>query len=382
MKIDSPPAKENIQDVPLWATMVPMLTMVASSMITLSNAITAYLEGEKTLKQILPTLVISGCMVFTMIIWPNINRKIQKAQKIKREEERQAKYRDYVSKKDRELLEEYENQKRTIEDNVLSTDVCYDMIMNKRRTLWSRRNDQDDFLNVRVGIGDEPFDANVSYAVEDFTMENDGLKTMVDKLIASYKIIKDVPMSYSFLKNTLTGINGLYPKYVTFTNNMLLQLMAFHSYDDLKFVVFTNENNKDRWEYLSNSPYCFSNDKTIRFFATNTDEMQEVSNYLEQIFGGRQVLKDAGTKFNNGHFIVIIDDIDTARKISVINKILKEKENYGFSLLILEEKLSKVPSEVTNFLVIGEKTSIIWDMANNSQRKFIEETNENYYMNA
>ena len=382
MKIDSPPAKENIQDVPLWATMVPMLTMVASSMITLSNAITAYLEGEKTFKQILPTLVISGCMVFTMIIWPNINRKIQKAQKIKREEERQAKYRDYVSKKDRELLEEYENQKRTIEDNVLSTDVCYDMIMNKRRTLWSRRNDQDDFLNVRVGIGDEPFDANVSYAVEDFTMENDGLKTMVDKLIASYKIIKDVPMSYSFLKNSLTGINGLYPKYVTFTNNMLLQLMAFHSYDDLKFVVFTNENNKDRWEYLSNSPYCFSNDKTIRFFATNTDEMQEVSNYLEQIFGGRQVLKDAGTKFNNGHFIVIIDDIDTARKISVINKILKEKENYGFSLLILEEKLSKVPSEVTNFLVIGEKTSIIWDMANNSQRKFIEETNENYDMNA
>ena len=382
MKIDSPPAKEDMQEVPLWATMAPMLTMVASSSITLSNAIMSYINGEKTLGQIAPTLVISACMVFTMLIWPNINKKIQKAQKIKREEERQAKYRDYVSKKDRELLEEYENQKRIIEDNVLSTDVCYDMIMNKRRTLWSRRNDQDDFLNVRVGIGDEPFDANVSYTIEDFTMENDGLKTMVDKLIASYKIIKDVPMSYSFLKNTLTGINGLFPKYITFTNNMLLQLMAFHSYDDVKFVIFSNENNKDRWEYLTNSPYCFSNDKTIRFFATNNDEMQEVSNYLEQLFNARQVMKDPSGKFHNGYYLIIIDDIDLARKVSIINKVLKEKQNYGFSLLILEEKLSKVPSEVTNFLVIGEKTSIIWDMANNSQRKFIEETNENYDMNS
>ena len=383
MKIDSPPGKEDMQEVPMWATMVPMLTMVASSMITLSNALMSYLEGEKTLGQIAPTLVITGCMVFTMMVWPNINKKIQKKAKIAREEERQARYRDYISKKDRELLVEYENQKRIIEDNVLSTDVCYDMIMNKRRTLWSRRNDQDDFLNIRVGIGDEPFDANVSYAVEDFTMENDNLKTMVDRLIASYKIIKEVPMSYSFQKNILTGINGLFPKYVTFTNNMLLQLMAFHSYDDLKVVVFTNENNKDRWEYIANSPYCFSNDKTIRFFATNTDEMQEVSNYLEQIFGGRQVLKDNNvTKFNNGYFLIIIDDIDVARKISIVNKVLKEKNNYGFSLLILEEKLSKVPSEVSKFLVIGEKTSIIWDMANNEQRKFIEETKETYDMEA
>ena len=158
------------------------------------------------------------------------------------------------------------------------------MIMNKRRTLWSRRNDQDDFLTVRVGIGDEKFDSQISYSSEDFTMENDNLKVMVDRLINNYKVIKDVPMCYSILKNTLTGINGLYPKYITFTNNIILQLMAFHSYDDLKFVVFTNENNKDRWEYLASSPYCFSNDKTIRYFATNTEEMQEVSNYLNKIF--------------------------------------------------------------------------------------------------
>ena len=383
MKIDSPPVKENMKSAPMWTTIAPMITMIASTSVTLTTALDEYADGKRTLEQIMPTLVISGCMIFTMLIWPNISKFIQKIQKKKKEKERQIKYKEYISKKDRELLEEYENQKRIIEDNVVSTDVCYDMIINKRRTLWSRRFDQDDFLTVRIGIGDELFDAEVSYAVEDFVMESDELKVMVDKLIASYKYIKDVPVGYSFTQNTLTCINGLYPKYFTFTNNLILQMIAFHSYDDLKFVIFTNKKNRHRWECLSDSPYCFSNDKTIRFFATNNEEMQEVSNYLEQIFSSRQLAKDANIdKINQGHYMVIVDDIDEARKISLITKMLEEHENLGFSLLILEEKLSKVPSEVTNCLVIGDKSSIIWDMASNTQRHFIEEINPNYNMKA
>lgn len=380
LKIDSPPAKENIQEVPLWVTMAPMLTMVASSSITLSNALIAYINNEKTFAQILPTLVISGCMIFTMLIWPNISRKMQKKQKIKKEEERQHKYGEYVAKKDRLLLEEYETQKRIIEDNVLSTDICYDMIINRRRTLWSRRSDQDDFLNVRVGIGDEPFNASISYTAEDFTMESDELKSLVQRLVNNYKMIENVPMSYSFKKNVLTGINGLYPKYVTFTNNLLLQLMAFHSYDDLKFVIFTNEYKKDRWEYLINTPYCFSNDKTIRFYAVNSEEMQDVSNYLEQVLAARQI-DSSNNKVINGYYIILIDDIDVARKIPIVSNILKNHlSNFGFSLVILEEKLSKLPSEVTNLLVVGEKTSVILDMTVNEQRKFLEETKDVYNM--
>ena len=382
MKIDSPPVREDLKKVPLWTTLAPMVTMIASTSVTLTTALDEYMEGTKTFNEIKPTLIISGCMIFTMLIWPNISKAIQHRQKKKREKERQNKYKEYILNKDKELLEEYENQKRTIEDNVISTDACYDMIINKRRTLWSRRSDQDDFLNVRIGIGDEPFKANISFVMEDFTMEADIMKTMVDDLIKSYKFIKDVPIGYSLLNNILTGINGLYPKYINFTHNIILQLMAFHSYDDLKFVIFTNENNKDRWEYLGNSPYCFSNDKTIRFFATNSEEMEEISNYLGQTFDARQLLRDGNiNKPVNGHYLIIVDDIDEARKVSLIKKVLEEKENVGFSLLILEEKLSKVPSDVTNYLIIGDKEGIIWDMANNTQRKFNQEINDSYSMN-
>ncbi|MBR6288494.1 MAG: type VII secretion protein EssC [Acholeplasmatales bacterium] len=380
--IDSPPAKENTQEAPFWATIVPMLTMAASSVITVSNAITEITSGNRTFKQMLPTLVISVGMIFTMIIWPIITRKMDAKNKREKEARRQDLYQQYINDKARKLEVEYENQKRILEENIISTDACYDMILNKRRTLWSRRKDQNDFLTARVGRGNVGFDVNISYQREDFTMDDDNLKQMLDKLINCNKIIENVPVAYSFTDNYLTAINGIYPKYIKFVNNLLLQFMAFHSYDDLKIVVFTNNSNEDRWKYLRESPYCFSNNKNIRFFATNSEEMEEVSNYLGQVLESRRVLNNdvKFADYNDAYYLVIVDDIDVARKVGIIESLTKLKTNLGFSLIVLEEKLSKIASEITQLIIIGENTSTILNMSNNNQIKFTEEVNDTYDM--
>ena len=384
LEIDSPPAKENMQETPFWVTLAPMLTMAASSVITISNSITEITNGNKTFKQSLPTLIISFGMIFTMIIWPFITRKMEAKARRKKEAKRQDLYQKYINEKERKLAIEYENQKRISEENLVSTDVCYDMIMNKRRTLWARRKDQDDFLTARVGVGNANFDVNISYQRQDFSMDDDNLKEMLDKLINCNRIIENIPIAYSFTENIKTAINGVYPKYVKFVDNLLLQFMAFHSYDDLKIVVFTNDNNKDRWKYLMESPYCFSNNKSIRFFATNTEEMQEVSNYLEQVLESRKVLANNVTfsDYNDAYYLVIVDDIDVARKVDIIESLTKIKVNLGFSLVVLEEKLSKIPSEVSEFIIIGEKASTILNMDNNYQIKFLEEVKDTYDMEA
>lgn len=381
MKIDSPPSKENIADTPLWVMLAPMLTMAASSVVSVCTSITSITSGERTLKEVLPSLVISIAMIITTCVWPFITKKLEKKAKIKREEERQTKYKKYLDTKKEEIIKEYENQKKILEENLLATNICYDSIINKRRTLWERKKDQGDFLTVRVGQGQIPFNAKINYHIEDFTMDDDNLKKMLDGLIKGYETLENVPIGYSFSENNKTAINGIYPKYVHFMNNMLLQIMSYHSYDDLKIVIFTNKQNQNRWEYLKDMPYCFSDDKMIRFFATSTEEMQEVSNYLETVFNNRkEAMENIGSnneekeysKFNN-YYLMIIDDINLARKIKIVDNILEEKRNYGFSTVIIEEKLSKVPSEVTSFLTIGESTSMIMKSENNNQIRFTDE---------
>ena len=382
MQIDSPPTRENMQEMPMIYTLGPMLTMGASSIINLTTTMSQIGSGEKTIKESLATLIVSFAMLMSMLVWPFLTRAYEKRRRKKREKERQLKYRNYIDKKKKELLNEYNNQIAILEENLLSVEVCYDIIINRRRTLWERKIDQNDFLTFRVGKGMVPFDAKISYHADDFTMDDDDLKQLLDDLIEQFQVLSNVPLGYSLTENNITAINGIYPKYISFVNNMLLQFMAYHSYDDLKIVVFTNSKNKSNWKYLLDSPYLFSDDRDIRFFAENTEEMQDVSNYLCQLFDGRKTLvsNDYGnedrlySKFK-GYYLILIDDIDKARKIQIVKNVLEEKKNLGFSLVILEEKLSKIPSECNNFISIGNKVSGILknDTDTNDQIKFNDE---------
>ncbi len=385
LNIDSPPPKENIQQTPLIMTLAPMITMAASSMITLANAIQSITAGERTWKQSIPTLVICISMLLSMLVWPFVTRMYEKSQKKKRENDRQEKYKNYLASKKENLSIEYNMQKRILEENLLSSDICYDIILNKRRTLWERKIEEGDFLTVRLGKGEIAFDADISYRSEDFTMDDDNLKQMLDELIKTYETLTDVPIGYSFSYNRYTAISGLNPKYIYFVNNLLLQMMAFHSYDNLKFVIFTNKKNQKRWEHFKDSPYCFSDDKYYRFFATNTEEMQEISDYLEQTFNNREISSNNDSEKNNfskfsPYYLLIIDDIDLARKINIVDRVLEGKNNFGFSILVIEERLSKLPSQITKFINIGDKTSVVVNSENNDRIRFSDEI-KNYDMN-
>ena len=387
MKIDSPPRKEEEKNMPLIYTLGPMMTMGASSIVNLSTTFSKINSGETTLKQSIPTVVVSSAMICSMLVWPFLTRTYEGKQKKKREKKRQFRYKAYLNEKKKELQNEYNTQIQILEENLLSTENCYDIIVNKKRTLWERKIEQGDFLTVRVGVGQLPFDAKINYHTEDFTMDDDDLIKMLEDIVGQFSVMNNVPISYSFADNNITAINGLDSKKLLFVHNVLLQMMAYHSYDNLKIVVFTNENNKKNWKFLRNSLYCFSDDKSMRFFATNTEEMQEVSLYLDRIFQYRSSLvkEESNKKFYknfNSYYLIIVDDIDLARKIDIIDNVLKEKGNLGFSIMILEDKLSKLPSQCTNFISLGDKTSGILknDIVSHSQIQFIDEVSANFDM--
>ena len=55
-------------------------------------------------------------------------------------------------------------------------------------------------------------------------------------------------------------------KILNFMNNIIIQLLTFYSYEDLKIVVMTDEINAPKWDYLKYLNHSFSNDKSFRFF--------------------------------------------------------------------------------------------------------------------
>ena len=69
-------------------------------------------------------------------------------------------------------------------------------------------------------------------------------------------------------------------KSIHFVSNILLQLITFYSYEDLKIVVFTSERNKENWTYVKYLNHNFTNDKSFRFFSINSESAKNISEYL------------------------------------------------------------------------------------------------------
>ncbi len=360
IKIDKPPNSGDADKMPLILTIGPMLTMAASSGLGLIQTFTRISNGETTWEKSWPQVVTSILMMTSSLLWPLITNFFNRhSEKVKKEKTIKL-YTKYLEKKEAELKKELILQKNIWDENLLPTNDCLKIINTRKNNFWCKRVEQSDFLSVRVGIGRVPLQVDVSWPEEGFTIEEDNLKEMADKVVEAYKYIENCPLEYSFSENFLTAIMGVEKKCYGFVNNILLQLMTFYCYDELKIVVFTNKAKEHKWEYLKYSNYCFTDDKSIRFFASNMDESKELGNYLIQELSYKlQFIEGSDSKLppQKPHYLIICDNYPSCKKIEFFKILTELDSQIGYSTIILENKLDKLPSKCINFINLNEGQS-------------------------
>lgn len=349
-KLSTPPRSGKEEELPLLLTIGPMLTMAIISFVTLGSNISKILSHEAKFSQQIPSLVSAGAMLLSMLMWPLIMKHYNKKHKEKKRRELIEKYNKYLDTKRLELDLEYKLQKEIWIENLITSEECLNILSKKGYNFWDKRVDQEDFLLVRIGIGDVLLKAKIEYPEEGFTIEEDELRKQADKLVEEYKYIKNVPMGYSFLENRITAIMGNINKGYSFINNIILQLITFYSYEDLKIVIFTNDINSNNWQYIKYLNHNFNNERDFRFFGSNLENIKYVSDYLNNEVNFRMNNK---MEFPKPHYLIITDDYEKIKSYDFIKNITETDENLGFSCLILENKLSKLPSKCSNFISLG-----------------------------
>lgn len=382
IKIDSPPSKEAEDDRPYILVVGPMLTMAMISLVTIYTSVSSVLNKKQTWGEASPSLIMGGSMFATMLIWPLFNRKFEKKLREKKEKKRQEKYSAYLESKKKEIIMEISKQRQILLENNLALPNCQTIIFNKQRNLWERLLTHDDFLTLRIGVGNERPRIKIEYAEENFEMEEDNLKNKLYSIIDETSIMENVPISFSLVDKNITAIVGNLNISNNFINGLLLQMLTFHGYDDLKIVILTNDNNK--WNSYKSCPHIWSDSKDIRFFATNNDEINKVSTYLSQIIDDRiEKIKDKNNDsitnrtnlYRNfyPYFVVVTDDYEAVKNTAIIKKILSCSSNIGFSLIIQNERLINLPKECNCFISIDSKQSGLFEneLVSNKQKVFM-----------
>ncbi len=389
--IDEPPAPIQENDMPIILTVGPQLTMVSTSVLSMISFLGSYMTGSSTPFRFFISMGTMAITITGALLWPAITRRINKKRLKAQEKKRQEKYKLYLKQKARQIELIKSNQKDTIINNHPSAERCVKIIENKSKELWQRSINHEDFLSIRLGIGNVPTKLKIDVPKEEFSIEDeDSLFVEMKKVIDDSLYISNVPISYTFTKQSINAIVGTPELIKKFMDCVFLQMLTFHSYTDLKIVVFTKEPSK--WEYLKIVPHCWDNQKSIRYFATSVEELSVISNDLEKTFDARVSDSDEVKLEDDGldkaskkdftdfrpYYLFFIDDMTSVRNVSLINKILHYKRNMGFSIVITSQSISTLPSETSDFICISENDSaIMTSEINNNQQIFVADFNTN-----
>lgn len=349
IKIDSPPQIQNPEGTPLMLMIGPSMTMGMSSLFMGYFALQNVLNNGGSVMTAMPTLSMSFFMMLGMVMWPILIRRYEGKKKKERENKRQEKYTNYIQDIHKFICKTIEEQSEILRENYISVSECRTIIRNRTIDLWIRQHNHDDFLEIRLGVGQLPLKADIKYPERKFTLDEDNLQDKLYELVETPKLLNNVPITHSFIEHFISGIIGDRKIVRKFVDGLIIQLIALHSYDDLKLIFIYDKNEKKHWEFVKWLPHTFDENKEIRFIASNQDDVKELSAYLENIFTYRKELSVEKAREEKEHYIIFSLSKTLEKRAEIVKQILeygKRKAEYiGFSLIAVYDEIKNLPKE-------------------------------------
>ena len=385
--IDSPPGKQTSDELPLLLTMGTQISMFASTIFSGYSAFNTLTRENADIVQGILQLIMFVSLLIGSIIIPRVLQKYQKNIQIKKEKERQEKYTKYLNTKEQEIKDELNNQKFILENNYPSIAECYNKTINlNKSSIWQREIKDDDFLRIKLGTGNRKANIEISGLEKHFKMENDNLEDRLINITENMNTLENVPITFSFLEKNISAIICNLKNADDYINGMLLQLFYYHSAKELKIVFLLDDNTDINFEYAKYAPHCLSEDKSTRYYATNQDDIKKISSLLSNELQERKTNKESeegqGKKYLSKlpYYLIITNNYSAIKNVKIIEDILKEKENYGFSIAFLEKSLQSLPNECSSFIELFENESCVLENDLNNQTIFKPEIIQNMDM--
>ena len=396
INIQLPPEKKEGDKTPALLQIGGTVMMGMASGITGIIAIFNVIGGRANVISAISEITICISMLLGCMLFPILLDRYQKSVNKKKEKERQEKYGAYLDKKEEEIKNIMEKEKQILFENNSDIKELQQALIHRTNKIWSREIKDDDFLSMRLGLGNQKSNLKITSGLEEFSLEDDNLRDRIEKIVNKKLIIENIPITVSLIKDKILPviISNDYPKKQQFIDGLILQLISYYSGFDLKIVVITTEDNKKKWEYLKYLPHCISEDQENHFFATTEEEIKQTMNYLEKIRSERskgdnpidndepKTIKDEKPeeKYKNfeQYYLLITDNFISTKKYEFIDHIVSEDYNYGFSILMFEETMQNLPSSCEHFVALTDTNGGIFskDLSEDNQRLFNPEFQE------
>ncbi len=359
-KIDAPPQNSIGEELPFILMLGPSITMGMASMATAIFAVNNAI-GNGNISSALPSIVMSSSMLLGTVLWPVISKRYEKKRKLRKENLRQEKYKEYLQKMAGAFSEECRKQEEILRENHIPITECIDRILGVQRNLWERGLGQNDFLKLRMGIGYTKLQADIIYSERRFTIDNDNLQEELYRLCETPKILNNIPITLSLYNNYVTGIIGNRRNVLSFAKGMIFQIASLYSYDEVKMVFIYDQEEEQDIGFVKWLPHVWNNDNNFRFIANSSNDMKEVSAYIEKEIELRSEIKEHDMEDLTPYYVIFALSRPFALHAEMLKLIYAKKKNIHMSVISFYDVLKNVPKECSAVVEIENELGKIFD---------------------
>ena len=354
IEIEGPPEKPKTKQEKLIASIGPSITMALPMLVGCMMMIYATkTEGGSGSLYMYSGVVMSISSAFVGVIWSVMNQRNQRKEEAEQEEYRFQTYSTYLLEKTEEVKAGYEKARNILEKQYPEVSTCL-QYNESGNLLWERNATHGDFLKQRLGIGDIPFQTTISIPQKRFTLYKDELSEKPEFIKQNYKTLYQVPITIDLMKNQLIGVIGGNDKKKAIQIAQILsgQIAANNCYTDVKLGYIYAQNSleeKEGFEFAKWLPHVWSEDKKLRFIASNKEEASDIFYELSKVFRNRKEESEAkrkdGREIPKPWYIIFITDMSLLEG-EVFSKYAFEKNpEYGLTVILLGSKYEQLPNQ-------------------------------------
>lgn len=364
-KIDPPPAYHEFEKTPMILILGPSLTMGMTSVVVGLISVQNALNNGGNMMSSVPTLIMSFSMLIGTILWPVMSKRYETKKHTDKENLRQNKYLAYLEKRKSELESLIEDHKAHLFENYVDVKTCMSRVQSSENNIWERMAKHEDFLELRLGKGNLVAPIHIKAPERSFSLHDDNLQEEIFKITEHPLWVTDSPIRTNLRSHWITGVVGEKKRVAEFVKGLLLQASALHSYDELKICLLFNPMEIDIFKEFRWLPHAWSDDQSLRFFASEPNEIKEVFNQIEKVYFNRlEIDREDELEKVEPHYLIVTLDKEITEKSALYQKILKDDKYRGISFINAFEAVSELPKESSVVIELSEEEGKVYDYSN------------------
>ena len=351
MEIEGPPPPNKPKKQPLLLTIGPAFTMMLPMLLGSGMAIvSANSSGVGTSAFMYTGIITAVSSALIGVMWALLNMRYAKKQVKEEELLRFNAYRDYLVKITDELNSQYRENAEKLNDRYPSSEACLHYGPDPTR-LWSRNFTHSDFLFVRLGMGSMPFQVPIQVPKERFTLVDDSLSEKPRQIYESFSTLRNVPVGIDLKANQLWGIygDGSLSEGIAIARSMAIQIAANNCYTDVKMVFLYEKQYERDLSFAKWLPHVWSEDKKVRYVATDKNEVNDVLYALGSNLRIRAE-KDNKQGIPRPHYVIFVCNPDLLEDEPTAKYLLEPSPELGVSTVLIAHGYEALPNSCINLI--------------------------------